>query len=78
MCKLLTVGEKGEFPDVAEKLTLYENSFDRAQARSEGIIIPHEGVNDEYDTSQQAVSAILKELDQYLKEQRRKLGCKVS
>lgn len=77
LCKLLTTENDGEFPDLADQLAFYENSFDRARARSEGMIIPHEGLNHDYDSSQQVVSDILRELDQYLKQQRQKLGCKV-
>ena len=72
--KLLT---DGGFPDLKEQLTYFENSFDRSAAKEQGIIIPREGVNKDYDSSQQMVNSILKELDQYLKEQQQKLKCKV-
>ena len=77
LLKLLTVKD-GNFPDLKEQLTFYENSFDRVKAKDEGIIIPNKGVNLEYDIAQEQVNDILKETDQYLLEQKRRLNCKVS
>lgn len=77
LCKLVDTKEGGLFSDLEAQLVVYENSFDRVKAKNEGIIIPHKGVNQEYDTSQRAVDDILKELDEHLDKQKRKLHCKV-
>lgn len=77
LCKLLTVKD-GNFPDLEEQLTFYENSFDRVKAKDGGIIVPNKGVNHEYDIAQEQVNDILKETDQYLLEQKWRLNCKVS
>lgn len=76
--KLLTWKEGGKFPNLEEQITFFENSFDRTQAAEKGLIVPNKGVNSKYDSSHEEVKDILKELDQYLKEQRKRLGCKVS
>ena len=73
----MTVGEGGRFPDLEKQLAYYENSFDRVKAKEEGIIVPREGFSPECDSSQKEVKLISEELDQYLKEQRKRLGCQV-
>lgn len=35
--------EGGRFPDIEEKLHVFQHSFDHAKAKKEGIIIPSEG-----------------------------------
>ena len=78
LSKLLSTGKEGQFPDLEEQLAFYENSFDRAKALKSGVIIPNRGVNVEYDSAEGVVTTVLKELDQYLKEQRQRLKCQVS
>lgn len=77
LCKLLCVKDGG-FPDLEKQLTFYANSFDTVKAKAEGIIIPNQGVNQQYDSSQEQVNSILEELNQYLIQQKRRLNCKVS
>ncbi len=78
LCKLLSSGEEGHFPELEEHLAFYESSFDRVKALKEGFIVPNRSVDVEYDSLEEAETAILKELDQYLKEQQKRLKCKVS
>lgn len=77
LCKLLSIKD-GKFPDLEKQLTFFENSFDGVQAKAEGVIIPNQGVNCKYDSSQEEVNSMLNELDQYLTQQKRRLNCKVS
>ncbi len=76
--KLLTIGDGGKFPNLEEQLDSYETSFDRLKAKEEGVIIPRHGMNKDYDSSSGEVTSLTNQLEQYLKEQRGKLGCQVS
>ncbi|BBH10460.1 MUTS homolog 6 [Prunus dulcis] len=71
---LLTPGQG--FPDVNSILKHFKDAFDWAQANSSGRIIPHEGVDIEYDSSCEKVKEIESHLTKYLQEQRRLLGNK--
>lgn len=66
------------FPELEEQLTFYESSFDRTKALKDGVVVPNRGVNVEYDSLEEAVTIVQKELAQYLKEQQQRLKCKVS
>ena len=78
LCKLLRTGKGGDFPDIEEQLLHYETSFDRVKAKEDGVIIPNQGVNPDYDASNKEVEEIHQDFDQYLEKQRQRLGCKVS
>lgn len=77
LCELVTV-DNGIFPDIQHHLDFYNTSFDQLQAQEDGVIVPCPGVNQAYDQAVQQVTAIQQQLDDYLKEQRRKFKCKVS
>ena len=70
--------QRGLFPDIREHLQFYDKSFDRAQAKEKGVIVPCPGVNLAYDKATEEISAVEDELQMYLKEQRRKLRSSVS
>ncbi|ONH94116.1 hypothetical protein PRUPE_8G271300 [Prunus persica] len=71
---LLTPGQG--LPDVNSILKHFKDAFDWVQANSSGRIIPHEGVDIEYDSSCEKVKEIESHLTKYLQEQRRLLGNK--
>ncbi|BFG43493.1 hypothetical protein CerSpe_297670 [Prunus speciosa] len=71
---LLTPGQG--LPDVNPILKHFKDAFDWVQANSSGRIIPHEGVDIEYDSSCEKVKEIESHLTKYLQEQRRLLGNK--
>ena len=64
-------------PSIEEHLSFYETSFDPAQARERGEIIPRAGVNSEYDLSVRDITDIEDRLQSYLNQQKRKLKCSV-
>ncbi|KAM2316375.1 hypothetical protein ACFX1S_000225 [Malus domestica] len=63
---LLTLG-KG-FPDVNSVLKHFKDAFDRVQANNSGRIIPHEGVNIEYDSACEKITYVTIGKDSYLLE----------
>ena len=69
--------EGGEFPDLSEILDFFDSAFDHQSARKEGKIIPTEGVDPDLDAANEEIRRIKKELDDYLKEQKRHFGCDV-
>ena len=62
---------------MSEEINFFENAFDHAKARKDGVIIPKKGVNEEYDKAVGGVEMIKQELEEYLQRQRKRLGCKV-
>ncbi|KAF5741530.1 DNA mismatch repair protein MSH6 [Tripterygium wilfordii] len=69
---LLTPG-KG-FPDILPNLRHFKDAFDWGEANSAGRIIPHEGVDIEYDSACRKVREIEFSLTENLKQQRELLG----
>ncbi|KAI4349732.1 hypothetical protein L6164_010292 [Bauhinia variegata] len=69
---LLTPGEG--LPDVCLALNHFKDAFDWVEANNSGRIIPHEGVDMEYDSSCKAVKEIESSLSKHLKEQKKLLG----
>ncbi|TKY61722.1 DNA mismatch repair protein MSH6 [Spatholobus suberectus] len=69
---LLTPG-KG-LPDVCMDLNHFKDAFDWVEANNSGRIIPHEGVDTEYDSACKTVKEIESNLLKHLKEQRKLLG----
>lgn len=55
-------------------LNHFEDAFDWVEANNSGRIIPHEGVDVEYDSACKAVKEIESNLLKHLKEQRKLLG----
>ncbi|KAM1058270.1 hypothetical protein EV2_032353 [Malus domestica] len=71
---LLTLG-KG-LPDVNSVLKHFKDAFDWVEANNSGRIIPHEGVDIEYDSACEKVKEIESHLTKHLQEQRKLLGDK--
>ncbi|KAB2597255.1 DNA mismatch repair protein MSH6 [Pyrus ussuriensis x Pyrus communis] len=69
---LLTLG----FPDVNSVLKHFRDAFDWVEANNSGHIIPHEGVDIEYDSACEKVKKIESYLTKHLQEQRKLLGDK--
>lgn len=61
-------------PDIKTILTHFKDAFDWVEANNSGRIIPHEGVDMEYDTACKKVKEIESSLTKYLKEQQKLLG----
>ncbi|KAF3784024.1 DNA mismatch repair protein [Nymphaea thermarum] len=62
------------FLDIEPVLMHFKDAFDWTEAEHTGRIIPHEGVDVEYDSSCKAAAEIETNLIRYLKEQRKLLG----
>ncbi|CAN1353026.1 DNA mismatch repair protein MSH6 [Linum perenne] len=69
---LLTPGEG--LPDINPVLKYFKDGFDWAEANNTGRIIPHKGVDMEYDSACKDVQDIEYGLKQELKEQKKILG----
>lgn len=63
-------------PDLAAALEPWKTAFDRKKAKENGLLVPEAGVETDFDESQERIEQILSELDDLLKETRRKLGSK--
>lgn len=63
-------------PNVNSVLKHFKDGFDWAEANNSGRIIPHEGVDIEYDSACGKVKEIESHLTKYLQEQRKLLGDK--
>ncbi|XP_031373635.1 DNA mismatch repair protein MSH6 [Punica granatum] len=69
---LLTPGRG--LPDVDSILRHFKDAFDWVEANKSGRIIPHEGVDVEYDSACNTIKEIESKLTKHLKEQRKLLG----
>ncbi|XP_037070019.1 DNA mismatch repair protein Msh6-like isoform X2 [Pollicipes pollicipes] len=76
-CCLTLEKDGGKFPEYDEVLEYFETSFDQAEARKEGRILPSDGVDEQFDAARDALEQVERELDEYLHEQCRHFGCKV-
>jgi DNA mismatch repair protein MSH6 len=65
------------FPYLDELLKFYNESFDAEKAKSEGKIIPSNGVNEDYDSAMSDLNDIEKKLKAHLKEKQRELNCDI-
>ena len=54
-----------------------QNSFDFDAALKEGVIAPGKGVDNEYDSIKKRIAEINEELNEYLKIQEKKFGCRL-
>ncbi|XP_049939729.1 DNA mismatch repair protein Msh6 isoform X1 [Schistocerca serialis cubense] len=61
----------GIFPDMSEDLKFFEGAFDHEKARTEGVIIPEQGVDEQYDKYISAKLELERETKSYLEEQKR-------
>ncbi|KAL5560992.1 hypothetical protein UlMin_030739 [Ulmus minor] len=69
---LLTFG--AGLPDINSILTHFKDAFDWLEANNSGRIIPHEGVDMEYDCACKKVKEIEFSLAKHLKDQRKLIG----
>lgn len=63
-------------PDLKDPLGFWETAFDRKRARDERILIPREGIEEDFDKSQEELDRIRGELEALLDEQKAALKCK--
>lgn len=61
-------------PDMTELLAYWKTAFDRSKAKENGILVPEPGVEEDFDTSQEFIEKLHKDLDNLLKKARRDLG----
>lgn len=69
----LLIAGKG-LPDVGSILEQFRDAFDWVEANSTGRIIPHEGVDTEYDVACKKIEEVELNLKKHLKEQRKLLS----
>lgn len=55
-----------------------QESFDKDQAANDGLLLPDEGVDQEYDNAIREIKEIENQLSEYRKKQEKIFGCKVS
>ncbi|XP_077869467.1 DNA mismatch repair protein Msh6-like [Saccoglossus kowalevskii] len=66
----------GQFPDIQEELSFFDNAFDHGKAKSVGAIIPHAGVDPDYDCALEDINCTQKKLNHYLERQQQRLNCR--
>ncbi|KAL8814089.1 MAG: hypothetical protein Q9223_006660, partial [Gallowayella weberi] len=62
-------------PNLKETLGPWKEAFDRAKARDDGILVPEQGVEEDFDASQERIESILANLDKLLYKTRKDLSC---
>lgn len=70
---LLFCAGKG-LPDILLILKHFKDAFDWVEANNSGRIIPHGGVDIDYDSACKKIKEIESSLNKHLKEQRKLLG----
>lgn len=61
-------------PELGEILTRWKEAFDHSRAKSDGVLVPERGVEEDFDASQDRIEAILAKLDCLLKKTQRDMG----
>ncbi|KAJ5675578.1 DNA mismatch repair protein msh6 [Penicillium macrosclerotiorum] len=61
-------------PDMTELLAYWKTAFDHTKAKENGILVPESGVEADFDSSQETIEGLHKDLDNLLKKARRELG----
>ncbi|KAJ6104493.1 hypothetical protein N7523_010813 [Penicillium sp. IBT 18751x] len=61
-------------PDMTQLLGYWKTAFDRSKAKENGILVPEPGVEEDFDSSQEYIDQLHKDLDNLLKKARRDLG----
>ncbi|CRG88135.1 DNA mismatch repair protein msh6 [Talaromyces islandicus] len=61
-------------PDLVSPLEYWKTAFDRLKAKENGILVPEPGIEEDFDTSQETIDQLHRELDSLLKNVRRDLG----
>lgn len=71
---LFTICAGKGLPDIHSVINHFKEAFDWVEANNSGRIIPHEGVDKEYDSACKTVKEIELRLKRHLKEQQKLLG----
>ncbi|KAK3088442.1 hypothetical protein FSP39_019294 [Pinctada imbricata] len=66
----------GHFPDLKEELLFFDEAFNHDKARKEGVIVPNKGVNTDYDEARLDIERTESCLQEYLSQQKTRLGCR--
>ncbi|PYH36319.1 mismatch repair ATPase MSH6 [Aspergillus neoniger CBS 115656] len=61
-------------PDLNDLLEYWKTAFDRSKARENGILVPKPGVEEDFDSSQENIEQIHRDLESLLKRVRKELG----
>lgn len=61
-------------PDMMSVIEHFETAFDWAEAEKSGRIVPHEGVDDDFDAASGIVIEVEEQLAAYLEKQRKHFG----
>lgn len=63
-------------PDLEEPLSYWRTAFDRRRAREEKLLIPEQGIDEEFDQSQENIEQIKGQLNELLEEKKSELKCR--
>ncbi|CAN8308725.1 unnamed protein product [Cochlearia groenlandica] len=72
LLRLLSPGQS--LPNILPSIEYFKNAFDWVEANSSGRVVPHEGADEEYDSTCETVKEFESSLTKHLKEQRKLLG----
>lgn len=61
-------------PDLSIYLKKWRDAFDRKTARDDGILVPEQGIEEDFDNSQAAIDSCLAALDKLLSKVKKELG----
>ncbi len=61
-------------PDLDGALKHWKGAFDHSKAKTEGVLVPERGVEEDFDDSQASIEKILEDLNSLLKNTRKELG----
>lgn len=80
MLKTLTqvASNGGIFVDMSDHIDKLKNSFDIEEAKKTGYVVPERNVDEEYDAILNSIDELESEIKEYLREQEKKIGCKLS
>ncbi|KAI4812540.1 hypothetical protein KUCAC02_023919 [Chaenocephalus aceratus] len=70
-------GDKdGLFPNLSAELKRWDKAFDHNKARTTGVITPKAGFDPEFDEALSSIKDCERELQDYLDQQKKRVGCK--
>lgn len=76
LANLITYKENGGlFPNTINVLAFFDNAFNHKIAKEKGIINPRKGVNKEYENAEAKIKNVMNELENYLKNLKRRFNC---
>ncbi|XP_065361382.1 probable DNA mismatch repair protein Msh6 isoform X2 [Calliphora vicina] len=68
----------GIFPDLTKELNFFKQAFDHNKASETGVIAPESGVDEDYDTAEAKIQKINQQLQDYLVDQEKYFGCRIT